>query len=208
MRLVLQMRIAKARGSKWCVLWRIAQPCRVWRTDIDHSVVNMPAAGRPDFGHPYPFIFGESGGNDFVGVLDITASGDRHGLGHLDYPIGSRDVPSFDPLLPRRRVARIARRCTVLDPASNRCDLLIGERWIVREMPILRVGKPRRHFLGAHHLGDYFCFGSGLRIGDERHRCDLAWPVALLTMILEDREYVLIKRSRKKKYGKHISCLG
>jgi hypothetical protein len=68
---------------------------------------------------------------------------------------------------------------------------------------VLRIRKPRRHSLAADHIGAKFCFGPRLRISDEWHRRDLAGPVALLAMILENRQYIRIKGRRDEKYGKH-----
>src|SRR5215469_6768342 len=99
MRLVLQMWIAEARGGEWCVLRCVAQPGGIWSADVNDGVVHMLAVGRVDFRHPDPFVFGESGRNDLVRVLDLAASWNQHRLRHLDYSIGSRNVPYLAPLL-------------------------------------------------------------------------------------------------------------
>jgi len=60
-----------------------------------------------------------------------------------------------------------------------------------------RVGKPRRHGFVGYGRGDGAGEGLRLRVGDERHRSDLAGAMADLAVVLEDREDVAIKGGRR-----------
>ena len=50
----------------------------------------MLSARRTNFGHAYPAVLGESGGNNLVGVVDLATGRNCHGLWHLDHLIGTR----------------------------------------------------------------------------------------------------------------------
>ena len=92
-----------------------------------------------------------------------------------------------------RHIGRVAHQRSTIDPFHDRCDLLVGERAVVLEMPHahILVDVPRRHLPGENLFPD--CLGprSGLFIGQQRHRGKGAWPVTDLTLLLQNRRYVL-----------------
>src|SRR6185312_1426418 len=55
---------------------RTTQPGRARWADIDHGVVYVGAAGGADFAHLDPAAGGEAGGDDLVGVVHRSVSGD------------------------------------------------------------------------------------------------------------------------------------
>ena len=96
----------------------------------------------------------------------------------------------------RRHVVGVAARRTGVDPADDRVDLLVGQRAVVLEVPDADrlVDVPRRHLPRLDAGLDGPRPGPRFRVGDERHRRDVARPMARLALLLEDRRHVLRER--------------
>ena len=154
------------------------------------------AIGRPELGRFHPLVFGESAGNDDVGVVDY-ASG-RHLIfdRHLDHIVRLPDVPAFQPLHGLRLILGVAFRRTRVHPGHQRLDVGVAQAAIVRKMAISRVCKPGRHLLDQHRLLDRFRPGTRLLISQQRHRTNFAGAVAFLAILLQDRRYVPVKGNR------------
>ena len=81
---------------------RVPQPLGIRRPNVDHGMMHILRAGRMDFRHLYPFVFGEMRRHDLVGVFHVAVGRDRDRLGHRQNEVRLRDVPSFGPLRWRR----------------------------------------------------------------------------------------------------------
>src|SRR5579863_2083751 len=88
---------------------------------------------------------------------------------------------------------RIPRRRSAVCPIRNRRDLLRTQRWIIREMSIPRVGKPRRHHLHLNSGRHFPRPGPRLLIRNQRHRRRFSGSMATLTFLLQDGKHIFIK---------------
>src|SRR5438046_8488175 len=68
-------------------------------------------------------------------------------------------------------------------------------------MSITRVSGPRRHFPRRYSGLDRFCPRPRLLISNERHRGDLARPMAALAVLLQNRKYVLRESNWRGLFG-------
>ena len=105
----------------------VAQPIGIWRADVHDGVMNVRAAGRLDFGHLHPFIFGEASGDNFVGVVNIAVGGKRDGFGHAHNCVGLRNHPACGPPAQRRCSVRIAGGSLRIRPGNERVYFLLRE---------------------------------------------------------------------------------
>src|ERR1019366_2391239 len=65
---------------------------------------------------------------------------------------------------------------------------------VVGKMAYLGIGKPWRHLLADNGGLDGLGPRAGLCVGQERHRGNLAGPMALLTIVLENGKNVFVER--------------
>ena len=84
-------------------------------------------------------------------------------------------------------VLGVAQRRALIDPGQERGALLGRQAAVVDEMAIARIGVPGGHPALVDHLADHRRMLSGIVIGQERERPDLAGPVAGLALVLDDR---------------------
>ena len=103
MRVLAVLLVGHVRAGEGNADRSVAQPIGIRRADVHDGVMNVRAAGRLDFGHLHPFIFGETGGDDFVGVVNIAVRGKRDGFGHAHDGVGLRNHPAFRPVARRWR---------------------------------------------------------------------------------------------------------
>src|SRR5579863_80922 len=144
----------------------------------------------------HPFVFSESGVNNFVGVFDRASSRDIYGGGHFQNYVGLRNIPTARPVQRRRCIARIACRSTGGGPGTNRADILSGERGVVGEMAETRVGKPGRHFARGDFVGDAGGLATRMVEGLKGHGANTSGAVASLAMLLEDGQDISIESGR------------
>ncbi len=102
----------------------------------------------------------------------------------------------------RRRIVRIAHWRVRGGPIGKRLDLRGGQRWIIRELAEVWIGKPRRHLLRTRDLFDGAGIPACLFVGLERHRSHLAHAMTTLAVRLQNRENVAIK-GRRGEAAKH-----
>src|SRR4029077_7081740 len=123
-------------------------------------------------------------------------------LGRLDDEVGRPEAfPHSLPLvvgdewLWRRQVLQIALQRPTVDPGDDRVHLLVSKRHVVFELLYAdaAVDVPRRHLTRRHTVFDGACPRAHFLIGDERHRRDRVWLMALLTLLLENRGDILGK---------------
>jgi len=72
-------------------------------------------------------------------------------------------------------------------------------------MPTTRIGKPRRHLFRSNFVGNIACLKPNLLVGDQRHRPDLAQPMAALAVILKDGQHVAIEGGRGRRLLRQLS---
>ena len=123
------LRIAESRSGKGLADRRVPQPLRIRRPNIDHRVMHVLRAGRTNFRHLHPLVFGEMRGHDLVGVFHVAIGRDLDRLRHLQNHIRARDIPALSPL-PRRQAHRAdrppERRLSPM-PASWRFAVRVSE---------------------------------------------------------------------------------
>src|SRR5215469_2551607 len=141
-----------------------------------------------------PFVFGKMQREDYVLIFHLPASRDWARPGHLEHCIGLADVPAIGPLPRRRRILRNAGWRACIRPFRNRPDLSARKRRVVREVTVLRIGEPGRHLARHCSLANRLGPGPRLGVSAKRHGRDLARPVALLAMVLENGQNIPIER--------------
>ena len=197
MRVLAVLLVGHVRAGEGNAHRRVAQPIGIPRADVDDGVMHVRAAGGSNFGHLHPFVFGEAGGDDLIGVVHVTVRGQRHRFGHAHDDVGLRNRPALRPLARGWRCVRIAGGRSGICPVNERLNFLQRERWIVGEMADGGIGKPRRHFAFGGGIGDGAREGARLSVGHQWHGADFAGAVAALAVLLKDRENVAIKRGRR-----------
>src|ERR1700681_4267729 len=76
---------------------RVLEPGRVWRTNVNHRVMNVRATAGTHFGELHPFVLGEMRENNFIGVVHVAVGRNRNAFGHLHNCIWPRNEPGFRP---------------------------------------------------------------------------------------------------------------
>ena len=133
--------------------------------------------------------------HEHVLVVDGAACRQLERLRHLDDDVGL-DVPAGGERERRRGVGFVARRRAAIGPRVQRRDLAIDQASLVGEVADARIGEPWRHLPARDRGLDGARPRPGLLVGEERHRRDFAWPMAALTVGLENRKHVLVEGRR------------
>ena len=104
----------------------------------------------------------------------------------------------------RRRVFRVPPRGTVIDPQSNRFDLIVTQRTVVLEAlhAHFRVNMPRWHLADLNLVFDGTGPRASLLVTHQRHRRHVVGPVAHLAGALKNRFHILMKR----RVLRHLGC--
>ena len=105
-----------------------------------------------------------------------------------------------------RRILGIAFRSTAVYPLDEGIDFILLQRTIIREVAIILVREPRRHFPHRYRGLDRLCPGTRILVGDERHRRDLTGPVTALTIFLENRKHIFGESDRGLFAGLNRHC--
>ena len=164
----------------------VLEPGRFHGTHEGEHVVDHVPPVRPHLRPHDPLVLVEVRRNDQVLVVDRALRLDEERLGHLEHQVGLADVPSVDELQRLGSVLRIAARGSGLDPLGQRALLLGTEHVGVREVPVARIGEPRRHAVERDSLPDRPRPRPDLLVGQQRHRGRLARAMAVLTVLLQD----------------------
>ncbi len=170
-------------------------------THVDDDVMHVRAIARTHFTGLHPLVLGEVGRD--LEVLVVDRSRRRHlivGL-HLEHVIGLPNLPAIGELRQRRKLGRIALAGARLDPRGDRVDLSLREAQIVSERSVLAIRMPRWHDARGDFLADRARPRTHIAIGDERHRCDLAWPMTAHALVIEDRGYVAAEGGSRLRRG-------
>ena len=86
---------------------------------------------------------------------DFTFAGLQHvRLGALHHHIRRSQLPAFWKRGRLRRLRSITFGCSLLDPLLKECDLIVAQAARVEELPVARLGKPRRHRARQRRCGD------------------------------------------------------
>ena len=159
------------------------------------------AAGGANFRHLNPFIPGEFGRHNFVGVINVALRGQRDGFRHGYDLIGLRNIPAGGPGARRGRIMRVAFGSIGVGPGDEGGNFLGGERRIIRKVAELGIGEPGRHDARGDFVRNDWCVEPGLVKGDERHGRDFAGTMAGLAMLLQDGQNIAIKSRRRRGGG-------
>ncbi len=142
----------------------------------------------------HPAVLVEVRGHFEVNVRDIPRRRNRIVLLHLEDDVRLADPPAVRILGTSRQILRVAFGGAGLDPPRNRALLIIREAPCIGEMADGRIGMPRRHRALRHLRRDGARPGARVLVGEQRHRRDLARPMADGAVLEEDRRDVLVER--------------
>src|SRR5271165_913028 len=104
--------------------------------------------------------------------------------------------PAFGPDPWWRRVLSLARRSISIGPRGERDNFLRGQRGAIRKLSHAGVREPRGHGLRLCGLADDRGIGPDLRIRFERHGRNAPGAMAFLTVALQNRQDIAVKRRR------------
>jgi hypothetical protein len=166
------------------------------RLEEDVAVVNNPRVARPDFGRHDPAAFAEAGVDVERLVLDDAGGGHPEVLRHGDHGVGLADGPALRERGGRRQVGGVTLGAARVDPGEQQFSFGVGQARVVGEAAVTRVGPPRRHAAGLHHLADGAGPGGRVAVASERERPGPAGSVADLAAPLHDRCDVAAPRHR------------
>ena len=128
-------------------------------------------------------------------VVHGAGGGDVELRRHLDDHV-RLDIPPIMKRDRRRFVSGVAFRRTAVRPCAERRDFRVGQPLVVREVTVRRIREPWRH-LPLHDSGlDGFGPRTNVRVGQERHRRDLSRAMARLTVLLQNRQHLLVECDR------------
>ena len=178
------------------------EPVRAGFAHVRNDVMNHHAIGGANLGGLNPFVFGESGGNDDVLVVDHAGSGHVVRDRQLVNSVGLADAPAFDPIDGRRHVCRIAFGRAGVSPLCECFDFGGAQAHGVGKFSVTVIGKPRRHF--ACLYSDFHGHGPGARllIGEHGKGTRFTRAMADLAIFLEDERDVFAERgSRYRSHG-------
>ena len=160
---------------------------------MNTSVVYHGPITRPHLAVDHPGVLGEAAGNNEVGVLDGSRS--RYGirLRNLKHHVGL-DVPAFVPLDRCGSVLRIAFRSACVSPCRKLAHIRIAQAAIIGKVTIFGIGKPGWHFARDHRRFYGFSPWTRAVVVEKRRRSDLPRPMAALAILLQNGQYVFVKR--------------
>src|SRR5262249_29949656 len=110
--------------------------------------------------------------------------------------------PALGPLNRCRRILWIAFGGSGVSPLHENVDVTLTQRTIVREMSIIGICRPGRHFPCCDSSLDRFCPRPRLLITKQRHRGNLSRSMTALTVLLQDGKYVL-RKGDGRRYSRH-----
>ena len=147
-----------------------SEPLRFRLADERDDVVHDHPFGRTHFRRLDPAVFGKVRRHDDVLIVDDTARRHLEGQRQLEHHVRLADAPAFDPFRGLRQIARIALQRAAVGPFHNRVDLRRAQAHAVRELAVVRVGKPWRHFSGDDGILDDGRAWARVFIGQQRKR--------------------------------------
>ncbi len=171
----------------------LLQPCQGVMRDATAG-----NGGRPDLDGANPTILSQPRRHFGLPPVILRERGHRVGRGLDDEVRRSaqllRKVPHVvvRELLRCGHVLRIALRCAGVDPRNHRLELLVGQRTIVLEGLNAdgAIDMPRGHLSRGDARSNRPHPRADLLVRHERHRRNVAGPVARLTLLLKDRRDV------------------
>ena len=160
---------------------RVMQDAVVARLDLD---------GRDEL------VLVQVGGQHETAEQVAAGRADGHLLGHGQHQVRLAELPALDEFPRRWGVLGIALRNAAVRPGRQRGHVLVGHVTLVVEGHALdRL--PGRHLSALGVVFNVRGPVDGLLIGHERERGDLAGPMALLAVLLQDRLHVAMERHRR-----------
>ncbi len=174
------------------------QPLRPRLADVDHGMVDRGAIARPHLHLLNPAVFSEVRRQNQILIIDRALGRNVERSRHFKHFIGRSYIPALRPLAWRRSVLGIAGGRARVHPRCKRVNLCWGQRSVVTEVSVARIGEPRRHFARDHFFANRLGPRTRVRVSEERHGRDFARTVALLAMRLEDRKNVFVENRPRK----------
>ena len=169
------------------------------RDDVVHDRAAGTELDRLDPARLGQHLFGDRRLEVHVLIPDVVL--DEEVLAHVHDQIRLADRPAVAPfpLLGRRCVSGVAQRRSALGPGNQGGLLLVRERALVLEHPVVPLRRmPRRHQAGFDLASDRARPGPRLLVAGERHRRHHAAQVravravADLALLLQDRLHVAV----------------
>src|SRR5580704_385003 len=151
---------------------------------------------RTDLHRFHPLILCKVCRNRKILIVDDAARRHVEFLRHLKHGVRLGNTPTLCELSRLRRIGGVAFGRARIDPRDQRLPIAGGERRIVREFSIVRIGVPGRHLSAQHGASNGFRPRPRLSKGQQRHRRRFAGTVAVLAMLLENRLNIFVKRRR------------
>ena len=168
---------------------------------------DAPIAG-PNLEGLHPLVFRKVGGYFEVLIRDLAGGRDVIWRGHPDHGVRRADHPALRKYRLRRHRLQVTRGSPRVHPTHDEFFFRRAQSAIVRPGAVRRVCVPRRHRALHDVVLDRTRPGSGVLIGNERHRRDLARPVTGRAVLVKDRRDVLGEGHRRSGSTAGVLCHG
>ena len=133
------------------------------------------------------------GGNDDVLILDRPLGRHLERIGHGVHQVGFSDVPALQKGDSLRSIRGVAFPRTCIHPRHQSVPIGVRQAAVVGELPIVRVGEPRRHFLHLNLGLDRLGPGASAPVVQKRHGRHFPGTMAVLTIPLEHRQNIFVE---------------
>src|SRR5262249_6028722 len=134
-----------------------------------------------------PFVFLEARVNDEVLIAHLARCRYfERPVGHVHDLLWLTDLPADGELLRWWQIGFVAFGRAGLDPAADEQLVAVAQARVVDEMAIFRIRVPGRHALLIDNFADHFGPTHDLVVAGERERGNLARPMALHAVVLQD----------------------
>src|SRR5215510_3785077 len=106
------------------------------------------------------------------------------------------DAPSILPVNSSRLVSSVSFGRSIVSPRNQSLDVGLRQFWRISKIPVARVREPWRHLLTQNRFLNRSSPWTRAFVGQEGHWRNFAGPVTELTISLEYRKHILVKRHR------------
>ena len=151
-----------------------------------------------------PFVFREVGRDLEILIRDFAVGGNRIVLTHRKHRVRGADRPAAFVRGLRGQIGGFPFRRAAVGPAHQRRLVRLAQTTVVEEFAVLRIGMPWRHRAFADLRGNGFRPRPRILEGQQRHRRNLARPMAVRAVLIEDRRDFLAERRHG---GGRLRCL-
>ena len=163
---------------------------RSGRDLIDDDVMDDGSIRRPGLRRLDPDVFLELRRHADMNVLDRSLGGDGLRLWQFKNDVRSADRPPFRERSRRRKFRGIAEGGSLFEPGQERPTFGGGKTAVILEVAESGVGMPGGHSPFFDNLADHRGMLADIVIAQQGKWGDFAGPVAVLTLVLNDRRHV------------------